>query len=181
MQLTGGQFKGRKITTPKGVRPTLSLVRESVFNILFSTFGSFKEKTFLDLFLGSGIMTFEALSRGFSTVSYEISPQVIKIAFANASKLGFNPEIIRGDSLKSSLLLKRKFDVIYADPPWDKTYLKIFDISSKLLSDNGILIVECDKKKRSNVLEELGTVSSLDLFSEKNYGRCCLLFVKLYR
>ena len=41
MQLTGGQYKGRKITTPKGVRPTLSVVRESVYNAGYSYFGIF--------------------------------------------------------------------------------------------------------------------------------------------
>ena len=66
MQITGGYLKSRKIISPKGtnVRPTLSQIRESIFSILFSLI-DFKDKTFLDAFAGSGIMGFEAVSRGF--------------------------------------------------------------------------------------------------------------------
>ena len=63
MNLTGGQFKGLKIEVPNNTKPTLSKVRESVFNILFQY--DLKEKKFLDLFAGSAIMGLEALSRGF--------------------------------------------------------------------------------------------------------------------
>ena len=179
MQLTGGQFKGRKIITPKGVRPTLSIVRESVFNILYSHFGAFSEMNFLDMFLGSGIMTFEALSRGFRTVSCEINPQVIKCANENAQELNLCPKFLRGDSLKLVKKIDEKFNVIYADPPWDYSYLQIFHAAGSLLSQDGILIAECDKKKKPDVLLELGKVNTLGLFREKNYGRCCLLFIKL--
>ena len=181
MQLTGGQFKGRKIVTPKGVRPTLSIVRESVFNILYSHFGTFGEMNFLDMFLGSGIMTFEALSRGFKTVSCEINPQVIKCANENVQELNLCPKFLRGDSLKLVKKINEKFSVIYADPPWDYSYLQIFQAAADLLLQDGILIAECDKKKKPDVLFELGKVNTLELFREKNYGRCCLLFVKLNR
>lgn len=181
MQLTGGQYKGRKIISPKGVRPTLSIVRESVFNILFSCFGNFEQRDFLDLFLGSGIMTFEALSRGFNTLSYEIDSCVINCVIKNSNLLKFQPKIIKADSTKSAKMLDKKFDVIYADPPWSCSYLKIFEIAQSLLKECGILIAECDKKKKPDVLIELGKVSTLELFREKNYGRCCLLFVRLHR
>ena len=181
MQLTGGQYKGRKIATPKGVRPTLSMVREGVFNTLFSLFGTFEEKKFLDLYLGSSIMTFEALSRGFETVSFDINSHTIKLAKQNAKDFGLFPLIFMGDCLKNAPKLDDKFDVIYADPPWDSSYLEIFQLAATMLNDNGILIAECDKKKKPNVIEELGKVDTLELFREKNYGRCCLLFVKLNR
>ena len=181
MQLTGGQFKGRKINTPKGVRPTLSIVRESVFNILYSHFGTFGDMNFLDMFLGSGIMTFEALSRGFKTISCEINPQVIKCANENAEALNLCPKLIRADSLTLVNKINVKFNLVYAGPPWDYSYLQIFQTASELLLQDGILIAECDKKKKPDVLFELGKVNTLELFREKNYGRCCLLFVKLNR
>ena len=66
MQITGGYLKSRKINSPTGgnVRPTLSQVRESVFSILKSL-TDFEGLFFLDAFAGSGIMGFEAISRGF--------------------------------------------------------------------------------------------------------------------
>lgn len=182
MQLTGGQYKGRRIVTPQGVRPTLSNVRESVFNVLNSYFGAdnnFEDKFFLDMFLGSGIMTFEAISRGFEVTSFEINPSVIKIALANAKTLGVNGLFFRGDCLKNALKLDDKFDVIYADPPWDFSYLEIFEACKKLLSEDGLAVIECDKKKKPDILKELNSMSTPVLFREKNYGRCCLLFVKL--
>ena len=71
MIITGGKYKGRKVLAPdeKVTRPTLSKVRQGVFNVLFSEIGDFEGKSFLDLFGGSGIMGLEALSRGFEDVN----------------------------------------------------------------------------------------------------------------
>ena len=71
MIITGGKYKGRKVCAPdeKITRPTLSKVRQGVFNTLFSILGDFQGKTFLDLFGGSGVMGLEALSRGFEEVT----------------------------------------------------------------------------------------------------------------
>ena len=71
MHITGGYLKSRKIESPKGanVRPTLSQVRESIFSVLYSI-TDFEKKSFLDAFAGSGIIGFEALSRGFEQVCF---------------------------------------------------------------------------------------------------------------
>lgn len=179
MHLTGGQYKGRKIITPKGVRPTLSNVRESVFNVLYSYMGDFSEKKFLDLFLGSGIMTLEAVSRGFFATCFEINQDVIKTAKQNLSNLGAQAKIMRADSLKFRFRDEEKFDVIYADPPWDYSYENIILLCQKHLFKDGLAILECDKKKKPDILRELESQKSLELFKEKNYGRCCLLFIRL--
>ena len=70
MIVTAGIYKGRKIIAPdeKITRPTLSKVRMGVFNSLFSILENFENRTFLDVFGGSGIMGIEALSRGFKEV-----------------------------------------------------------------------------------------------------------------
>ena len=86
MIITGGKYKGRKIIAPdeKITRPTLSKVRQGVFNTLFSMIGDFEGKTFLDLFGGSGIMGLEALSRGFEeVVVFEKNPKVAQILKKN--------------------------------------------------------------------------------------------------
>ena len=71
MNITGGIYNGRKVQAPdeKITRPTLSKVRMSVFNSLYSELSTFENKTFLDMFGGSGIMGLEALSRGFKSVT----------------------------------------------------------------------------------------------------------------
>ena len=62
MQIHAGEFKGRRIKTVKNApyRPTTAVVRKSLFDIL----GNIENKTFLDLFAGTGIIGFEAVSRG---------------------------------------------------------------------------------------------------------------------
>ena len=107
MIITGGKYKGRKIQAPdeKITRPTLSKVRQGVFNALFSIIGDFEDKTFLDVFGGSGIMGLEALSRGFKEVIvFEKNPKVAQIIKKNYQTLGLNPKLKIGEFLK---LLKR--------------------------------------------------------------------------
>ena len=61
MRITGGTLKGRIIKCPDGIiRPAMDRMRESVFAIL----GDLSEKSFLDLFSGSGTIAIEAVSRG---------------------------------------------------------------------------------------------------------------------
>ncbi len=159
MIITAGIYKGRKIIAPdeKITRPTLSKVRMGVFNTLFSIMGEFENKTFLDVFAGSGIMGLEALSRGFKLVKgFEKNPKVFEILKKNYSNLNIKPNIILGDSLK---LLKKEsdFDVIYIDPPYKSgIYLDVIN-----LINNGLIILEHD---------EILNLSDFNLIKQKNYG-----------
>lgn len=145
MIITAGIYKGSKVKAPdeKIVRPTLSKIRESIFNILFSMM-DFEGKSFLDMFAGSGIMGLEALSRGFGyVVAVEKNPQVAKILKENYEKIKIKPNLIISDSLK--LKTDEKFDVIYIDPPYssgiyEETLKKIKEKS--LLKEGGIIILE---------------------------------------
>ena len=74
MYLTAGQYKGHKIQVPPNVQPTLSKVRESVFNILLQY--DLLSNKFLNMFSGSAIMGLEAISRGYNVTELEISPKV---------------------------------------------------------------------------------------------------------
>lgn len=140
MNITGGKYNGRVVKAPDAslARPTLSKVRMAVFNTLYSLIGDFDNKTFLDVFSGSGIMGLEALSRGFESVTgFEKNRAVLEIVKNNYKILGLSANLILGDSLK---VLKRfegqKFDVVYIDPPYlsgiyEKTFLLLpeFDVA----------------------------------------------------
>lgn len=147
MNITAGIYKGRKIAVPdeKIVRPTLSKIRESIFNTLFSII-DFEDKSFLDVFAGSGIMGLEAISRGFKNVfALEKNPKVAKILKENYQKLGIKPDFALGDSLKIIPKLNEKFDIIYLDPPYfsgiyEQCLEKIKE--SSILNDKGIVILE---------------------------------------
>lgn len=160
MIITGGNFKGRKIQAPdeKITRPTLSKVRQGVFNTLYSLIGDFEEKTFLDVFGGSGIMGLEAISRGFKeVVVFEKNPKVAQIIKKNYEILGLKPEIKIGDSLKLLNKLDKEFDIVYIDPPY---YSGIYEEVFNLIK-SGLIIAEHS--------EPIST-EGLILLKEKNYG-----------
>ncbi len=178
MHLTGGLFKGRIIPTPKGegveVRPTLSKVRESVFNILFSHFGDFSNLSFLDMFTGSGIMALEAYSRGFNKISaVEKNPKAflsVKKTYASFENAGSKINLIKADSLKILPKLEQ-YDVVYIDPPWDFDYAPVISAAFEKITQSGIIIVEYDKK-----CSNLSSV--LTPFKEKIYGITGINFYK---
>lgn len=147
MIITAGIYKGRKVQAPdeKITRPTLSKARESIFNTLFSII-DFENKSFLDMYAGSGIMGLEALSRGFEHVlAIEKNPKVAKVLKENYTNIKLNPNLIIGDSLKILPKLNEKFDIIYIDPSY---FSGVYEDSLKkikennLLKDDGIIILE---------------------------------------
>ena len=165
MIITGGKYKGRKIQAPdeKITRPTLSKVRQGVFNVLFSELGNFENKSFLDLFGGSGIMGLEALSRGFSEVLvFEKNPKIAQVLKKNYAVLNLNPNLKIGDSLKLLEKLDRTFDVIYVDPPYySGVYEGVFKLLSKCVKPTTIIVAEHSESLN---------IESFNLVKEKNYG-----------
>ena len=171
MYLTGGQFKGHKIEVPNNVKPTLSKVRESVFNILMQY--DFSDKKFLNMFCGSAIIGLEAISRGYDVVELEINPKIASIIKNNYKKLKLTPNLVVCDSLKFQTC--EKFNIIYADPPWDMDYKPIILKACELLSDDGVLILEYDKTKDIDIQAIIDEVSiDFKLIKSKKYGRCLL-------
>ncbi|MBO5947314.1 16S rRNA (guanine(966)-N(2))-methyltransferase RsmD [bacterium] len=177
MIITGGKYRSRKLISPaeKIVKPTLSKVRESVFNILYSRI-DFKDKTFLDLFAGSGIMGFEAISRGFSTlIAIDNNANNITLLKKNASSLGIDGKFIKYDALKYLKAPKDKVDVIFIDPPYD-TDLANFAldeiINNGILNKDGIIIIETRKNKQIDF-------DGYTVIKECNYGLCNLYFLTI--
>ncbi|MBQ7126009.1 16S rRNA (guanine(966)-N(2))-methyltransferase RsmD [bacterium] len=171
MIITAGKFKGRKIIAPDEsiTRPTLSKVRQGVFNSLFSLIGDFEGKTFLDMFAGSGIMGLEALSRSFSyVVAFEKNAKVINVLKSNYKNLGQKLNLKIGDSLKL-IISENNFDVIYVDPPY---HSGIYDEILSVLYDvkyQGIVIVECTERIN---------IKKFRLIKEKRYGDKLIFFLQ---
>lgn len=123
MRIIAGKYKGIPLKTPKGqnTRPTPSRLRETLFNIIQHKIAG---STFLDLFAGSGIMGFEAISRGANSAtlidSDYHSVQTIK---KNIMHLNVKDQvqIVKDDvihTLERYAKQSKQFDVIYADPPY---------------------------------------------------------------
>ena len=167
MNITAGTYNGRKIISrdEKITRPTLSKVRMSVFNTLFSMLGDFSGKTFLDLFGGSGIMGLEAISRGFKEVTvFEKNIKAAEIIKKNYEMLGIKPNLIIGDSIKLIQNHEAFYDVTYIDPPYESgIYEKILP-----LVKSKIIVIE--HPKTVVFTQELIT-------KQKTYGDTILTFI----
>jgi 16S rRNA (guanine966-N2)-methyltransferase len=119
VRIIAGEWRGRRIEIPDGtsVRPTPDRVRETVFNWLQ---GSLDGARCLDLFAGTGVLGFEALSRGAAEVwLVEQDAKLVDALRATAQNLGAVPQIVRRDAL--AFLREppaRRFDVVFLDPPY---------------------------------------------------------------
>ena len=179
MNITGGKFNSRKVIAPTTdkVRPTLSKIRASIFNTL-SAYTDFKNASFLDAFAGSGIMSLEAVSRGFKEViTIEKDIKTAKIIKENFKQLNLTPNLIIRDATKVIGELKEQFDIIYLDPPYknlelyNTTLNKI--VENKILKVGGIVIVESQKTLEYNV------PSDFTLMKEKIYGDTKVSFYQI--
>tara|TARA_B100001564_G_C20620871_1_gene662289 strand:+ start:664 stop:1176 length:513 start_codon:yes stop_codon:yes gene_type:complete len=148
MKILGGIYRGIKIDTAKHVsyRPTKSRVRKSIFDVI----SPFNFTSVLDLFSGTGILGFESISRGASSITFvEKDAKGIKLLHKNKEK--FNDVQINIIKNKVELFLKGtndSYDLIFADPPYDMIdYNWLFNSCIERLSKNGKLIVEMKKNK----------------------------------
>ena len=176
MQITGGKYNSRKIKTPdyQNIKPTLSKTRQGIFNSLAGMI-DFDGKVFFDLFSGSGIMSLEAVSRGFRVISFE-KDRKTALAIKDAFKtFNIEPELFFGDALKNILKVNVKADVIFLDPPYDSDlYEKTLEIISanKIINENCIIIMEHPIDKTVNH-------DGFELIKTKIYGNKQISFIKL--
>ncbi|MFV0345059.1 MAG: RsmD family RNA methyltransferase [Bacteroidales bacterium] len=159
MRVIAGKYKGRHFRASKyfKARPTTDQAREGLFNVLMSRY-TFEEMSVLDLFAGTGSISFEFISRGVPRVTaVESNYRYISGIKAAASELGISEglESVKSDVFKYLESATLKYNVIFADPPYD---LPNFDelihcvLERDLLCENGIFILEHPKRKEySNV------------------------------
>ena len=152
MRIVSGEHKGRKIVAPKKlpVRPTTDMAKESLFNILNNLF-YFDEISVLDLFAGTGNISYEFASRGTEQIiSVDKDYGCTKFISETSETLNMPIQVIKADVFKFLESTIQKFNVIFADPPYDfslELFSKIPEIvfSKSLIEDNGVLIVEHSK------------------------------------
>lgn len=152
MRIISGKYKSRRIQAPKNlpVRPTTDMAKESLFNILNNTY-YFDAISVIDLFAGTGNISYEFASRGTKTI-YAIDANFGCIKFINntAKTLELDINTYKSDVYKFLKKTNLSADVIFADPPYDfetEQFLKIVDLvfENNLLHEDGILIVEHSK------------------------------------
>lgn len=167
MRIISGFYKGRRINAPKNlpVRPTTDRAKEALFNILENRY-DLNEKKILDLFSGTGNISFEFSSRySTSITSIDKNIQCINFIEKISNEYQFNIKTIQSDSLRFVRTTQDKFDIIFADPPYNflnYQKLKNLIVEKKLVKENGCLIFEHDKNtsfEGENIeLRKYGTV-----------------------
>jgi len=177
MRIISGQYKGRAIKMPKGIRPTQNKVRKAIFDIL----GDIEGLSFLELFSGSGAVGFEAVSRGaqeLALVEYNRDCQLAikkNIESLQLKSCTLYPKEA-GAAIKLLEREKKKFNIIFLDPPYrlgivKKILLNLSDYD--ILAPNGFLVVQHDKK---DILPD--ALGVFGLIKNSVYGDTILSFYK---
>lgn len=121
MRIIGGKFKGKAILPPQGykARPTTDFAKEGLFNILNNEYDMEGLKV-LDLFGGTGAISYEFASRGAEMVyCVEMLPLHANFIKSQAAALGMrNLTVVRHNVFEFLDICHEKFDIIFADPPY---------------------------------------------------------------
>ncbi|MCM5662875.1 RsmD family RNA methyltransferase [Galbibacter mesophilus] len=152
MRIISGKYKGKRLIAPSKlpVRPTTDFAKEALFNILNNQF-YFDETTVLDLFSGTGNISYEFASRGaLSITSVDGDAGCVKYISKIKDELDFPIKPIKSDVFAFLEKTTQQADIVFADPPYNfdlEQFQKIVTLifENNLLSEEGILIIEHSK------------------------------------
>ena len=154
VRIIGGQYKRRIVSfiDAEGLRPTPDRLRETLFNWLIADIHDAKV---LDSCAGSGVLGFEALSRGAAHTTFiEVSSAQVTMLRQSAEQLRLdasNYQIIQGTAeqvLTQNQTIQRHFDIVFIDPPyaqdlWQPILTTL--IKQSLINTETLIYLEADK------------------------------------
>lgn len=148
MRIIGGKYKGRRINPPGNLkaRPTTDYAREALFNILNNRI-DFESVVVLDLFSGTGSISYEFASRGTPEV-HLVEKNSLHISGIKKIIRDFGFDNIKTIHIDVKAYLKTcriQYDLVFADPPYDLSWLEqLPDLISEagILKDDGFFILE---------------------------------------
>lgn len=168
MRIISGTYKGRRISAPSNItaRPTTDFAKEGLFNLLNNRI-DFEDIDILDLFAGTGGIGIEFVSRGCnSAISIEQNERHCAFIRKVCEDLKIkNLSLMKTDVFRFINSCHSKFDLIFADPPYELKELKeIPDIifKNQLLKEDGLFILEHSSKD--------SFVSHPNFDDHRNYG-----------
>jgi 16S rRNA (guanine966-N2)-methyltransferase len=175
MRIISGKYKGRRITPPKNlpVRPTTDMSKEALFNVLNNHF-NFSELKILELFAGTGSISYEFASRGCSPIlCVDGDMGCVNFIKKTAKEFDFDITAIKSDVFKFLEKHKGNYDIIFADPPYgmsQKEFEQLIEMifENELLDEEGMLVVEHSKYTK---LDHMAHYSF-----QKNYGGSVFTF-----
>ena len=148
MRIIGGYLKGKSIMPPAGyaARPTTDYAKEGLFNTLINEL-DFESVSMLDLFSGTGSISYEAASRGCrDIISVEMNPANARFIKQTAAALGIKGmQVVHHNVFDFLNICSKKFDLVFADPPYAIDNLegipeKVF--AAGILNDGALLVLE---------------------------------------
>lgn len=175
MRIISGKYKGRRIMPPKNlpVRPTTDMSKEALFNVLNNHF-NFSELKILELFAGTGSISYEFASRGCTPIlCVDGDMGCVNFIKKTAKEFDFDITALKSDVFKFLEKHKGNYDIIFADPPYgmnQKEFEKIIELifENELLDEEGMLVVEHSKYTK---LDQMSNFSF-----QKNYGGSVFTF-----
>ena len=175
MRIISGHHKGRRLRAPKQlpVRPTTDMAKEALFNILANRY-DFEQIEVLDLFSGTGNISYEFCSRGSSAIqAVDKDQRCVKFIQQTADNLDMSIQVINSDVFPFLLKTPNCYDIIFADPPYalkqrcfEKLITIVFD--RKLLKPYGHCIIEHSRQIKLNHLNNFKAI--------RTYGGNCFSF-----
>jgi 16S rRNA (guanine966-N2)-methyltransferase len=178
MRIIGGKFKGRRFDPPADrwpTRPTTDYAKESLFNILNNLL-DVEESRCLDLFAGTGSISYELASRGCTDITLvEQFPGCVQFVKKTCQTLGISEmvNIVPTDVFRFLSGTPLPYDFIFADPPYDLPALDTLPnliFSQNLLCEDGIFILEHGINFDFSHIEQL--------FDMRKYGQTIFSFFK---
>jgi 16S rRNA (guanine(966)-N(2))-methyltransferase RsmD len=189
MRIITGKAKGVRLATLPGeaVRPTTEMAKEGIFSAIQFDLA---EKSFLDLFAGSGQMGLEAISRGAKSATFvDCSEDSLKVVRKNIEKTRFTMQtkVIRseyGEFIKFAGKRGLKFDFIFADPPYEKDLTaelikRIF--RADLLNEGGLLMVETAAEELEEDKIPAEVKDQLESIKQYKFSKCYVYFARKKR
>ena len=176
LRITSGTLRGRRIPVPAGdVRPTSERARQAYFNIIGEPI---ENARFLDLYAGSGIFSFEAMSRGAkSATAVDLDKWNFEGIAKQCATLGVPVRTLAGDVITVLKRLNEPFDIVYADPPY--SYGQYADLVRAIgalpLSPDAIVAVE--HRRGSTPFDE--NLGKLRVTRRAEYGEVWITFFAL--
>jgi 16S rRNA (guanine966-N2)-methyltransferase len=176
LRIIGGKYRGRRIEPPSNfkARPTTDFAREGLFNILNNRI-DFESSSVLDLFSGTGSISYEFASRGAAQVHLiDKDPKHIAGIKRIINEIGFeNIRTIHIDVRAYLRTCSFKYDVVFADPPYDLKWIKELPdmvTGSGVIKEDGFFILEHPKA--------LSFSNHPQFFEHRNYGGVNFSFFK---
>ncbi len=179
MRIISGRFGGRRFYPPADkwpTRPTTDFSKEGLFNILQNRI-DFKETVMLDLFGGTGNHGYEFISRGCTDVTYvDRHGPALRFVKSLSKELDIENEmtIVKSDVLKFIPSCLKKFDYIFAGPPYGMKELDSIPdriLKHELLKDEGLLVLEHNPNHNFD--------SHLHFEQSRNYGSTIFSFFRM--